>query len=406
MVPSLRLLTNACCLLAAICSAGASAHADAVLDWNQIAIDTVTASGQSAPMTTRSMTIVHAAMFDAVNSIERRFTRYRIELSAGPGASSDAAAAAAAHATLRSLFPDQAGLLDAAFAAVSNESREDDSIAAGIRLGEEVARQYLAWRADDGTGARNGMRRHAEPARYVPAETPLGQEFARSRPWLMDRPDRFRPGPPPELGSADWVRDHDEVVVLGAQASRQRTEQQTAIALFWTIDGAAVLNPVVQQFATARDPVDEARIFALAWLAAADSQVAAFDAKYAFKSLRPTAVVRGGDGYRTAADTTWLSLVGAPRSPEYPCEDCLAAAAIGAVLEAEFGEGRVRPFMVVSPTIPGAARSWERIGAYVDEVCDARIWSGVQFRNSVDVAKRMGRKIGDLAVDNYMTARD
>ena len=75
-------------------------RADTVLDWNVTALKTTAAAPFNPPVESRNLAIVHAAMFDAVNSIVGEYSPYAIELRAPDGASPDAAAAAAAHYAL------------------------------------------------------------------------------------------------------------------------------------------------------------------------------------------------------------------------------------------------------------------------------------------------------------------
>jgi hypothetical protein len=130
-----------------------------------------------------------------------------------------------------------------------------------------------------------------------------------------------------------------------------------------------------------------------------------FDAKYAFNFWRPVTAIRNGeiDGNdATAPDAAWLPFVDTPMHPEYPCAHCISAGAVAAVLEAEFGQGRVTPIAMTSATAPGVTHRWERIGDYVKEVNNARIWGGIHYRNSTEVGERMGREIGTFAVKSAM----
>ncbi len=133
----------------------------------------------------------------------------------------------------------------------------------------------------------------------------------------------------------------------------------------------------------------------------ADSLIAVFDAKYHYEFWRPLTAIRNGDidgNDATAIDLAWTPLVDSPLHPEYPCAHCINAGAVGAVLEGEFGKDSLMPFSMTSPTLPGLARRWTRIADYVAEVSDARVWSGVHFRNSAKVGESMGRAIGEMAL--------
>src|SRR5258705_6440751 len=89
-----------------------SAFADVITDWNEKAVALVTprmppAAGQ------RVVAIMQVAMFDAVNSIERRYRPYLIQVTADATASKEAAAATAAATVLIGLYPEEASLKDA-----------------------------------------------------------------------------------------------------------------------------------------------------------------------------------------------------------------------------------------------------------------------------------------------------
>src|SRR3954471_6834495 len=91
------------------------AAADVITDWNAIAIDA--AAGQAPPQQQRTVTIMHAAIFDAVNAIDGRYTVYAVSPPVALPASQEAAAAAAGHGVLVRLLPGQKASLDAQYAA-------------------------------------------------------------------------------------------------------------------------------------------------------------------------------------------------------------------------------------------------------------------------------------------------
>jgi len=384
------------------------ARADAVLDWNEIALSSVVASKQPAPNTTRGMAMVQVAIFDAVNLTDPRFLPYAAKSRPVPGASSEAAAAAASRAVLLKLFPEQRDTIDKAYAAAMASIAESAEKAAGMALGEQAAADLLKAREGDGIGAPNTYRPRTAAGVYVATPLPIGSDFAVSRPWVLARPDEFRPVPPPDLSSQTWVRDYNEIRSIGGKSSTRRTAEQTAIAQFWVITGAPAFNPIVRYFASTKleRPVDRARLFALAYLAAADSLVAVFDAKYAYNFWRPITAIRNGDlggNADTPPDPSWLPLIDTPLHPEYPCAHCINAGAVGAVLEKLFPSADLTGFTMSSPTAPGTTRSWERLSDLVEEVSNARVWSGVHYRNSTQVGTRMGKQIGERTVERFLT---
>ena len=220
-------------------------------------------------------------------------------------------------------------------------------------------------------------------------------------PFFLRGADELRPPPPPELASQAWARDYEEIRQVGARASDARTAEQTEAARFWTITGPAGWNPVVRALAATRPsrPVETARLFALASLAAADAFLAVFDAKYDYGLWRPITAIRNGDldgKRRPAGYLSWVPLVDTPMHPEYPCAHCITAAAVGAVLEAEFGRGEPGHRDDVpdrdrrDPPLAPHRRLRRRgePGAHL---------GGVHYRFSTEVGQAMGREIGARA---------
>jgi hypothetical protein len=305
------------------------------------------------------------------------------------------------------LFPDQAEPVEAAYAASVAKIPDGDAKTSGIALGRAVAAECLSMREQDGAGMPGAYRPRTTAGVYVATTLPLSAQWPKVKPWFLSDGAQFRPGPPPALASAAWARDYNEIKNIGARQSAARTAEQTDVARFWTITGAASWNPVVRSLALSKSLglVDNARLFALVNMVAADAFVAVFDAKYAYNFWRPITAIRNGDidgNDATSLDAEWMPLVDTPLHPEYPCAHCITAGAIGAVLEAQFGNGDVAPITMTSPTAPGVTRRWTRISDYVQEVDNARIWGGIHYRNSTQVGEAMGRKIGALALQNVL----
>ena len=398
---------RALCLAAMLLLLPTASMADAVLDWNEHGIAAVVAARQSPPDGARAMAMMHVAMFNALNAIERRYVSYGFEGQAPEGASGSAAAASAAHAVLVKLFPAQREALDKAYAGSLQQISGERGIETGAALGKQAADACITLRTGDNVGAANVYRPVTSQGVYVSTALPVSHDWREVKPWVMKLPSQFRPEPPPALTSALWARDYNEVKEVGERNSQKRTAEQTEIARFWMAVGVVTWNPVVRSLATAkpRTMIDNARTFALVNMAASDAFVAVFDGKYAFNFGRPVTAIRTGDidgNDATALDPAWLPFVDTPMHPEYPCAHCITAAAVAAVLESEFGTGRVSTIAMTSPTAPGITRRWEQISDYVKEVDNARIWGGIHYRNSTEVGERMGREIGRLAAKSVL----
>ncbi|HST07749.1 MAG TPA: hypothetical protein VLJ83_06225 [Gemmatimonadaceae bacterium] len=399
-----RLLCAAALLIPSLCSA------DAVLDWNEVALARVVAARQGPPDGARTLAMMHLAMFEAINAIEHRYAPYSFKGRAPAGASADAAAAAAASSVLLKLFPDQAQVVQAAYSASLAAIPDGNAKSAGIALGNEVAAQCAAMRDKDGTGSAAPWRPVTAAGVYVATMLPAATEWPKVKPWFMKDGAQFRPGPPPALASAEWARDYNEIKSVGAKASTTRTAEQTEVARFWTIVGPPSWNPVVRSLASSKhlDLVDNARLFALVNMAATDAFVAVFDAKYAYNLWRPITAIRNGDidgNDATSPDLGWVPLVDTPMHPEYPCAHCISAGAVAEVLESQFGKGEVPTIAMTSATAPGVTHRWTRIADYVTEVDNARVWGGIHYRNSTQVGEAIGRKIGLVATQEFMKPR-
>ena len=132
-----------------------SARADAVTDWSAIAQTAIVTNAlRPPPAAIVDVAYVFAAVYDAVNAIDGRYSVFAVSPSnASPQASQEAAAAAAAHHVLKSFFPSQQVFLDNAYAASLAAIPAGTARDQGIAIGVEVATAFLALRANDGRNA-------------------------------------------------------------------------------------------------------------------------------------------------------------------------------------------------------------------------------------------------------------
>jgi hypothetical protein len=196
-----------------------------VIDWNRVLLSIVNTPG-AQPATiqpTRSFAILHAAIYDAVNSIDRTHEPYLITVRAPRSASETAAADAAAHTSLVGLYPAQQSALDADYAAGLAKLPDGPAKDKGVRLGKEVASDLLAIRANDGSSVTPPpFVPGANPGDYRPTPpnfpTPVFTNWGRITPFVLDRGNQFRPEPPPALTSQAYADALNEV-----QASARRS---------------------------------------------------------------------------------------------------------------------------------------------------------------------------------------
>lgn len=387
-------------LLVAAATLATPARANMIFDWNSQADAIVAENPIPNVRHARGLSMMHVAMFEAVNAVEPRYAPYRLKLTADRGTSKEAAAAAAGHEVLVSLYPGQKQKLDAVLNAALSGIAEGEAKTKGVALGRKAAAEVIALREDDGSSAKESYRPHGQPGVWVPTVIPLEVTGGLNRPWVMSSASQFRPAPPPALDSATWTRDLNEIREMGGAASSRRSAEQTTIAKFWFLSGPRTYNPIARQIAVAKgmDLLDSARLFALVSMAGADAFIAVFDAKYTFNLWRPMTAIRNADltnNPATPREASWLPLGTTPMHPEYPCAHCIAASSVAAVLQAVAGD-QVGEISLTSPMAPGITRKWTRLQDYRDEVSDARVWAGFHYRFSAEVAKEMGQKIGEL----------
>jgi len=404
---------HGCALLAAtaaLCfSAPATSRAlvagNAVLEWNQIALAATVTAGQGPLPQSRSMTIVQVSVNDAVNGITGAHGTYLPHGDAPAGASPEAAAIAAAHRILVTLFQANATLVDALNAArtASFDARALTDADPGVGWGESVASAILAARANDGAGIAQfsftapGGR---TPGVWIAIGTtaPLLPGWGNVTPWIIQSGSQFRPDGPPALDSGRYARDYNEVKEIGASNSATRTAEQTEIARFWLGTPSAIWNGVARQVIDARglDVSDTANVLALMYLAASDAGITCWDAKYTYNFWRPQAAIRNGDldgNDATLGDITWAPLFPTPPHPEYISGHASNSSAMGTMLGFLFGDDPGLTMVAVSPTNPGFTRQWTSFSQGIDEVIEARIYSGIHYRTSDEVGARVGRQV-------------
>jgi hypothetical protein len=390
------------------CSA---ARADAVCEWNIKAGEIVVTGKMGPPPASRAMAIAQTAVYEAVNAITKRYPAGPLKLEAAPGASVDAAIAAANRTALAKLLPSQQAAIDTAYQAALSKIADGAAKTSGIAVGEQAAAAILASRADDGAGVAETYRPQTAPGVYVPTVIPAVTQWAQRKPWLMTSPAQFRPGPPPALTSQLWGRDYNEIKALGGKSNSRRTDEQTQIASFWEATLPAIYHGIVLSVADVpgREVTQNARLFAAVAQATDDALLAVFDAKYHYNFWRPVTAIRNGDldgNDATERDASWTPFIETPMHPEYPCAHCIVAAAVGTVLQAEVGTGTMPTLATSSYLVKGSARKWVKIDEFVQEVSNARIYDGVHYRNSTEVGTAMGKQVGALAVAKFLARRD
>ena len=390
----------------ALALSATAARSDVIMDWNAKADALATEKQLLNASNARGQAMLHIAMFEAVNAIDRRYAPYKLSLSADRAASREAAAASAAYDVLLALHPDKKADLDATLAGSLAGITENEAKSKGIELGKQAAAGIIALRANDGSNTPEDYRPATTAGVYVPTTIPIESTSSKIKPFAMTSASQFRAAPPPALTSETWTRDLNEIREIGSDTSARRSAEQTTIARFWFFTGPRTYNTIVRQIASNRkmDLVDCARLYALTSMASADAFIAVFEAKYAYNFWRPVTAIRNADltsNPATPREASWQPLGVTPMHPEYPCAHCITASAVATVLQHVVGN-EIDEITLTSPTAAGVTRKWTRLQDYSDEVSSARIFAGFHYRFSTEAGKDMGRKIGDLAVTTLM----
>ena len=369
-----------------------AAAADLVTQWNARVFAAFSAERiAGGTPATRTVAMVHGAMYDAL---------------AAASGSDEAAVNAAAHDVLINLHPRQKAAIDALYDATLASIPAGAARDAGIAAGQRAAGAMIAARANDNVMASNDYRPVTAPGQYVATPIPVMAHIAIVKPLVMPSVNRFRPGGPPPLESAEWARDLKETKEWGGTASTTRTADQTEAGKFWVLTGIVAWNDVARQLAEAKPMplADSVKLFARLNAAIFDATLAVFDAKYAYNRWRPVTAIRNADRHANGTverDATWTSVIDAPMHPEYPCAHCTIDGAAGVVLKKYFGSGSLPEFTLTFDGMPGVRRRYTSIDQLEEEVSMARIWGGVHFRTSNEVGHLLGKHVGEYVLANY-----
>jgi len=394
-------------------------HPDQVLEWNQIFIDTLIATNTPNSSSQRLGAIVHTAIFDAYNGIERRYTPIFVDEEAPSGASRRAAVISAAHTALVGLFPGRQPELDASYAAslaALSDDGEDggQSRARGIAWGIQVAQAVLAWRATDGFsgiypsftgGTAVGQWRPTSPS-FSPMSA---QGLAFTSMFIVASNTQFRPGPPRALTSPTYTDDFNTVTALGRGEGSSRTFEQTALARFWEYNASVHWNQAANQLARANhfSMSDNNRLLAVLNIAMADTAITTWSAKRHYGALptevtwRPVTAIPLADtdgNPDTAPDPDWLPLINTPSHPEYPAGHPSLNGAAATVLLSYFDDAQ--SFTLTATGQP--SRTYTSITGARQDGNDARVWGGMHYPSTVAISDAEGEAIANYIDANSM----
>jgi hypothetical protein len=411
-----------------------AASADAVSDWSSIAatamfVNTTPPVG-GAPAAI-NYAYLHAAIYDAVNAIDGGYSVFAIRPRPGTvtiGASIDAATAAAAYTILSALFPSQAGAAgyltttyNNYLLGIPNGPAKDH----GLILGSQIAADFLTSRAGDGRNAsvpyvfgpvEPGVYQITLGAPPVPA-TPAAPWVAVMRPFAINSPSQFRADGPPNLTSAQWAEDYNEVKAYGAKTGSLRTDDQTAIGWFYTDVPGAYGNRVIRGVATDQHlaGAESARFFAQTYVTIADAFIGCWDSKFYYNFWRPITAIRAGNtdnNDATDVDPAWEPLATTPNHPEYPSAHGCFTGAMAYSFDHFFGTKKLT-IRLTSYSVPGhpasaggVTHTFTKTQEVLKEVIDGRIFGGMHYRTSVVHGIVLSHKVAQWVAKHYFLPAD
>jgi hypothetical protein len=383
---------------------------DVIAYWSQIAASTVNvpaaATGtpeERRPVYNLDLATVHVAMFDAVNAIDGSYQRFAAQpTTATAGASLEAAAAAAAYHTLKGLFPNRTAQYQAAYDNYVGALPNGDAKTRGLQIGQEVAVQIVALRANDGRWTPVTYTPTSLPGRFR-GTNPVNTFLPFVRPFTMQSASQFRADGPPPLTSVEYAADVNETMALGAANSSVRTAAQTEVARFHTEPPPSFWARNLRTFATAdRGVAENARTLAALWTVQADALIACFETKYHFDFWRPTSAIQLADtdgNAATVADPSWTPVLPTPNHPEYPAAHSCGHGAAAESLEQVFGTKKLS--FDWSSTVTGTIRRFDSTDDLPKDAQLARIAGGMHFRTSTVHGAVLGMKVGKWVMKNH-----
>ena len=398
--------------LAALCAAPLTRllAGNAVLDWNEQAIDATRLARNPPPTASLYFATFHVAIFDAVNGITRTNQGWLVNDPAPAGSSMDAAIASAAYTVLNALWVTTnprtvQAAYDKALAAIPDGPSKAD----GVAWGKKVAEAVLAKRAGSGynkpipgvySSNEQGKWRETPPG-FRP---PLLPYWGKVTPFVMTSPDQFRAPPPETLGSKAYAEELAFVAKHGGRDDSDRTDYQTMCTPFWSDDLGTSTPPghwnmIAQDIARRRNlSVPEcARLFALLNLAEADAGISCWETKFYYNTWRPETALREMDP-KLNKDLVnvpdFIPNMVSPSFPSYTSGHSTFSAAGARLLALFFGTDAI-PFSVASDGLPGVVHSFKTLSEAQEEVGMSRVWGGIHTMADNLEGQKAGVKIAD-----------
>ncbi len=395
------------------CSLPSLASADVITDWNLITLNATKTGGLNNNMGTRIDAIEAIAVYDAVNSIQQFGTPYHYFTPPVGQASQEAAAVQAAYSVLTNYFPAQVAALNVNLANSLNAIPDGSAKDNGRVVGAAAAADIIALRANDGSGPNVT---YPGPGSIVigayqltpnipTVTTPpftfangINQQWGSVTPFVLANASQFRPPPPPVVGSAKYNKALNEVKILGNPANPRHTAEQTHITQFYKQDAEILVNEVGRLLSATNNLslTDNALLFVQLDIAAADSRIAEWDAKYTYLYWRPiTALNADPDGVVRNNYAAWQPTIVTPNHPDYPSGHSGTVVGIE-VLKAIFGDDYT---LTIHTTTAGESpRTVTSLTQIEVDNGLSRIYGGIHFAFDNEAGQKLGTDVANYVL--------
>jgi RHS repeat-associated protein len=393
----------------------ATDNSDVVLDWNAVLLNAIYEDKTAPPIASRNMAMVQIAIFDAINSFNKKYKNYHFNGIVPIVASQEAAAASAAYRVLTNLYPKQKPFFDQELTKSLAEIPDGEAENNGVLFGQTVGDDIWNLRSTDGANTTVNYTAENTPGKWQPTApgfaSALLPQWGEVTPFALTSGDQFRPDGQPVLNSVDYATEFNQVKELGSINSSTRTAEQTEIAKFWS-DGTGTFTPpghwnqIAQNVALQKGNslIENARLFALLDISLADAGIAAWDAKYNYDFWRPITAIQNADtdgNTNTIADPNWTPLLTTPPFPEYVSGHSTFSGAAATILTEIIGNNV--SFTTNSLGTPGIYRQFSNFENAANEAGISRIYGGIHFNSANVEGLATGKAIGNYVLENLLT---
>ncbi len=429
---SLFILMFGCILLVSCSEEKSTAEeydASIAIAWNEKIMNLAIAEDNLLTLKgVRTTAMMHTAMHDALNSIIPIYETYAYSEN-HEQANPTAAVSYAAYEVAVSQYPDSKAVFEDLMRAWLDSLADGEDIQQGKIAGEAAAAAVLEMRANDQWDGEAEYTWHPmAPGVYAEfnehSGTPegfiFGSGWARAKPFLLPEQGYFRSPPPPDISSTAYTEAFLEVKEVGSHDSETRTGDQAHMAMWWKDFVESSHNRLARELVQLENLNlwEATRAFALMNMTIYDAYVNVFDNKFHYNHWRPYTAIRWADkddNPDTELDSLWDNLHNHTYAfPSYPSAHGSASSAAMTVLANTLGTGDEYAFTMTTEKVDKAGPFSEKIemnppvrsfNSFTEaglEAAMSRLYLGIHFRYDSEEGHKLGNKVGEYAVENYL----